>query len=69
MAKKVSSRIEKIGDKKYIVERDENGKIICKSPYDDSVAKNESTINTEKLTVGEFRKVVLKKLGYKIKEG
>ena len=68
MAKKVSSKIEEIDSKKYIVERDEKGKIICKSPHDEPITKVEPAIDIAKLTEIEFRKIVLKKLGYKIKE-
>ncbi len=70
MAKKITSRIEEIDGKKYIVERNERGKVICRSLHDEEpTAKVEPVIDMVKLTEGEFRKVVLEKLGYKIKEG
>ena len=65
---KVSSKVEEIDGKKYIVERDEKGKVICKSPYDEPITKVEPVIDIAELTDLEFREMVLKKLGYKIKE-
>ena len=69
MAKKASSKIEVIDGKEYIVERRKDGSIICKSLHERSpVLKAEKEINISSLSDAEFRKLVLKKLGYKVKE-
>ena len=68
MAKKVSSRIEKIGGKEYIVERRKDGSIICKSLYERPSSPAEKEIDVSSLSEIEFRKLMLQKQGYRIKE-
>ena len=63
---KVSSKIEEIEGKKYIVERREDGSIICKSLYDDPIITPEPEIDIDTLSDIEFKKLVLQKHGYKI---
>jgi len=64
---KVSSEIEEIEGKKYIVERREDGSIICKSPYDEPTVLSGPEIDTTTITEAKFKELVLKKMGYKVK--
>lgn len=65
---KISSKIEEIEGKLYIVEHDETGKIICKSLYEEPIIENLVEIDVETLSEVEFKKLMLEKQGYKVKE-
>ncbi len=67
MTKKVSSKIETVDGKEYIVERRENGSIICKSLHERPSLPVEKEIDVSSLSEIEYRKLMLEKQGYRVK--
>jgi hypothetical protein len=64
----MTNEIKEIDGKKYLIEYDTEGKIICKTLWERQPPEPEPVIDLSVLSDADFKKLILQKLGYKVKE-